>query len=91
MNDKPSREREPELKEVHISLEHIANKNGDLINQIKNKINMIYRTSEPEEPNSKLGGPVSDEAISLINEQIRRLQSHSDELERILKNLDRII
>lgn len=90
----PSREREPELKEVLTSLELLSSRFDDLTLNLKGKIQSIYNPPELE-PQSKTTDnkePANpNDMVGFMNEQINRLKICHDRLEGLLGKLNKII
>ncbi len=94
MNDVPQREREPELKEVLISLENLSNRFDGLTLDLKNKIRSIHNPPQLEPANKPMDGEKSskpDDMVGCMNEQINRLKNYGNRIEDLLMKLNKII
>jgi hypothetical protein len=93
MNDNLQRVREPELKEVLISLETLSNRFDGLTIDLKNKIQLIHNPPQLEPVNKTMEGAKSlkpDCMISSLNEQINRLKDYGNRIEDLLMKLNNI-
>lgn len=92
MNDVPQREREPELKEVLISLENLSSRYDGLTLDLRNKVIAIYNAPELEATNKMDTEPSKpDDMVGCMNEQINRLKAYGNRLEDLLMKLNRIV
>lgn len=94
MNDVPQREREPELKEVLISLENLSNRFDGLTLDLKNKIQSIHNPPQLEPANKPMDEEKSskpDDMVGCMNEQINRLKNYGNRIEDLLMKLNKII
>ena len=94
MNDNPQRIREPELKEVLMSLESLSNRYDGLTFDLRNKIQSIHNPPQLEPMNKSLDVNAKDkpsDCIGLMNEQIDRLKTYANRVEDLLGKLNQII
>lgn len=94
MNDVPQREREPELKEVLISLENLSSRYDGLTLDLKNKIQSIHNPPQLEAANKAMDNKEPskpDDMVGCMNEQINRLKAYGNRLEDLLMKLNRIV
>lgn len=92
----PQRERQPELKEVLISIENLSNKYDGLTVELKNKIEAIYTPPDSmlKDPSGTATNnipPVGQHLVGAINEQIVRLSHYAERLEMLLLKMNGIV
>jgi hypothetical protein len=95
MDDMPQRAREPELKEILISLQNLSSRFDELTIDLKSSIQSIYNPPELElsskPPTGERKEEKSDDMIGCLNEQINKLKDYGNRLENLLRRLRSII